>query len=220
MDELVELGIGVHLIGGLPGDPGIGRSAVLQGKTHPIVIYTRAVVDQLVVGLLVVPGLDGIHTDLELEPRRYAIRGLIGGCLVAVGMGVQIDEPGRGHESLRLYRLFTRERLGRDRGDLVSDDPDVPMASALSQDRSRGRERLRCRTRGWRRARRTIPAIQLRSRPQARKASWHAQPMRSWDIFAIERNSRHEEAQCLAVDDGVEACALRAVLRLTDTEQP
>ena len=99
---------------------------MLQGEAHPIVIHTRAVVDQLVAGLLVVPGLDGIYTDLQLQAGRHAVHGLIGGGLVAVGVGMQIDEAGRGDESLRFYRLFTRERLGRDRGDLVADDPDVP----------------------------------------------------------------------------------------------
>ena len=112
MDEFVEFGIRIHRIRGLPRNPGIGQiTAVLQREAYPVVIYAGSVVNQLVAGFLVVPRLDWIDPKLELQSRGDAIHGLIGGGLIAVGVGVQIDETGRGHEAFCLNGALARERL-------------------------------------------------------------------------------------------------------------
>ena len=74
-------------------------------------VDARAIVDQFMAGFLVVPALDRKHTEFEFQPSGHAIHRLIGGRLVAVGVGVQIDKARRGHQPTRVDGLLALQRL-------------------------------------------------------------------------------------------------------------
>ena len=104
-----------------------------------------AVVDRGLAFPRLVPRLDGLDAELELEGRGYPVAGLEQAAHRILTVGVAVDES-RGHDlALGFEGLFPGQRFFGDGGDPTSLDSDVAdCVEGASEVRSRaGRGRLR-----------------------------------------------------------------------------
>jgi hypothetical protein len=94
MNEFIECRITDDVIKRFAGDFRLAHfAAPLQREAHTVVADAGAVVDELVSGLLLVPGLHRVDADFQFQACGDAVLGLIGSGLVAVGVRMEIDEP-------------------------------------------------------------------------------------------------------------------------------